>query len=295
MENPALLNGTFYKEGGYPFYKDFILRNVFTEVQRIAFCEAETVYDECFLLSKKNRLAEAGSVYNKCSVIHMLLDPVVATWVMALCGPRLSYYHYKIGDPSRAITFTEEIIEANRLLQDKGFQYLFFSEIQQFHNLSRIYFSLKHTARAVDLCIDILMNIVRRVKTWNPGMIMDGIREEKLIEAAQYGMIIQVMTETFVRILLCFETDSAVLRYWLQRFINPLSEIGFYRLSDDSRYKYFDELILFLQQAVLNKTGINEKSALFTERHKVDKTIIEVLSRYIMFCISEKEAEIAAA
>ena len=124
---------------------------------------------------------------------------------------------------------------------------------------------------------------------------INGVPEEYIIADSQYVMIIQVMTETFIRILRMFENNAVLLRYWLKRFIAPLLKIKFFLISSDRRYKHIEALIAFLNGAVLNKEKIDNANLLFVEKSSVDKTLLEVFYSYIKFCIAEEEDALIAA
>lgn len=295
MKKSGALDKISFKEGSYPFYRDFILETIFNDAQRQAYHMASDAYDNCFLLAKQNNSVASEEAYGQCCTIKETLEPAVAAWVTALCEPRLSYYNYKTKDYQRAILVTEKIIEATQLLQKEGYQTLYFSEVQQLHNLSRIYFTLDETNDAVALSLKCLVGIYERSGGWIPGLVVNGIPEEYIIADAQYAMLVQVMTETFIRILRTFKTDAVLLDHWLKQFIGPLTEIKFSLISADHRYKHVDALVSFLYGMVLNKDEPDYKSLLFVEKKNVDQLLLAVLYEYITFRITENEKEMLVA
>jgi len=295
MEKSDPTNKNFFKEGAYPFYRDFILETIFNAAQRRAYTEASDAYDHCFLLAKQNNAEAAAVAYHKCCSLREKLDPAVAEWVTALCEPRLSYYYYKTKDYPTAILVTKKIIGANQLLQQKGYQLMYLSEIQQLHNLSRIYFTLGETAEGVALSLKCVVDIHEHADSWMPGIMMNGIPEEVIITDLQYAMIVQVMTETFIRILRTFKTNIVLLDYWLRKFTEPLSTLKFSLLSSDHRYKHIDALVSFLQKTIVNKDDPDYTNLLFTEKSTVDRLLSGVLYEYITFSITENEKALLVA
>ena len=295
MEKSDPINKTSFKEGAYPFYRDFILETIFSAAQRRAYTEASDAYDHCFLLAKQNNAEAAAVAYQQCCALRDKLDPAVAEWVTALCEPRLSYYNYKTKDYATAILATKKLIGANQLLQKKGYQLMYLSEIQQLHNLSRIYFSLNETEKGVGLSLDCLLGIYEHAAHWKPGMMMNGISEAYLITDLQYAVIVQVMTETFIRLLRTFKTDTVLLDYWLRKFTEPLSALKFALLSSDYRYKHIDALVSFLQETIVNKDEPDYTNLLFVEKSKVDRLLSGVLYEYITFSITENEKALLVA
>jgi tetratricopeptide (TPR) repeat protein len=278
----------------YELFVDFIVETVFNDHQRQ---EYKKIYDSCvncFVFAKQNNLDEAKKCFEES--IFLFESCENKHWISTLCMPKISYYEYKTANYESAIYRSNQIIESLKYLQKNNYQYLFLSEVQQFHNLSRIYFTLNNTREAVAICVKCLVGIYEHSGKWRPGMIINGIPEEYIIAAdVQYIMITQVTTETFLRILRMFEADAVLLRYWLKQFIDPLSEISFSLISTDRRYKYIDALISFLQGMILNKGETDYGNLLFIEKANIDKALLKVLYGYIKFSIVENEKALVMA
>lgn len=289
MKKLDAISKTSFKEGAYHFYQDFIVKTVFNDVQREEYKNASDAYNHCFFLAKENKSEAAKKAYTVCCALKKKLDPFVAQWIAALYEPRLSYYHYKTQDYQMAISVTGEIILANRILQEQGYQYLFFSEMQQVHNLSRIYFKLGQTSHAISICIKSLINMYECSDRWTLGRMIGGIPEDDIIADSQYAMIVQIMTETFIRILRTFQSDSISVYYWLEQFVIPLSEIKFSSISKDIHYQFVDALTSFLKGMVLNRNIIDYENLLLVEKINVDKLLLGVVCEYITFWINENE------
>lgn len=62
-----------------------------------------------------------------------------------------SLYYYKTGDKQEAIRLVHNTLENNRELEARGFPFLVFDRVSQYHNLSRIYFSMNEPEKAFEI------------------------------------------------------------------------------------------------------------------------------------------------
>ncbi|BAV04872.1 hypothetical protein SAMN05421788_11810 [Filimonas lacunae] len=283
------------KEGPYTIYLNYILDTVFTPQQKQDFNRLSQAYDNCFALAKENKETEMDRAYAYCCQLTESVDAGIMPWIEALCAPRLSYCQYKKKDFVGALDFTYEIIAANQYLQQQGYQYLFFSEIQQWHNVSRIYFSQGDTKEAIAVCVRCVDDMAKQSGKWESFVLLNGISEGTLIAESQYGMLIQVLTETFIRILKLYKKETVLLRYWLQQFMNPLDSIEFSRLSEDIRYRHLDALMALLREMMLENGEVNAANLLFTDKENVSKELLEVMHAYLRAYISGNAAALAKA
>jgi hypothetical protein len=79
-----------------------------------------------------------GESYYEIAESNALLKQVIAN----VYDRSKSFYYYKTGNTAKAIDLINHTLINNRLLEEKGFKFLVFDRIQQYHNLSRIYFSV---------------------------------------------------------------------------------------------------------------------------------------------------------
>lgn len=283
-----------YQTNPYVFYVNGIIDATIPLHQVTQYNELSLAYNDCFFLAKQKKITEAAEAYDKGCTLQKFIDPALDTWITVFCGPNLSYYYYKTEHYNESISLTHEIIETCRDLQNRGYYYLFFSEIQQYHNLSRIFFTLNNTEEALYQCTRCMADMADRGTGWDTQTLINGIPEMTLIRITQYGMIIQVLTETCGRLLRTYGKDPVQLRHWLAYFLAPLSGIRFATISDEHRYKYIDAFISFLHEAVLSDNDINEDNLLLTEKQHVDKTLLSTFYQYVKFVIAETETAHAA-
>lgn len=62
-----------------------------------------------------------------------------------------SFYHYRLGAFDEAIRLIEETMVNNRYLERNGFDFLIYDRVQQYYNLSRIFFARGEAAYGLEL------------------------------------------------------------------------------------------------------------------------------------------------
>lgn len=227
---------TSYKAEPYSFYIKNIIAK-FDEKEKKEYDKINHAYNNCFLYAKQNKLEEAKEAYNELFEINKRISHSLISWVIVFCAPNLSYYYYKINDFKTAIDLTWNIIKSAKQLQYEGHPYLFFSEIQQLHNLSRIYFKLNDGARAVSLCNECISDIINHSKHWDTNNFINGVPEIEIIELTQYEMIIQVLTETCNRLINRAKEDNIESEKLLGIFIKYIITLDFQSVSEGAMYR----------------------------------------------------------
>ncbi|GGH58918.1 hypothetical protein HNQ91_000523 [Filimonas zeae] len=290
MQKPNAIGSTSAKEGPFQVYMNYILDNVFTPAQKAEYNHISDTYDAFFKAAKEKKRSDLETLYNECCSLADKMDAGIATWVIAICAPRLSYYQYSRKDFTGALDFTLEIIAANQLLQQQGYQYLFFSEIQQLHNLSRIYFTQNRMEEAVQVSVRCIRDMAAHAGKWGSFLPLKGMREEEVIAESQYGMTIQVLTETFIRLLKMHDKDAGALQYWFKAFTVPVSRIRYPETAFDIRYQQMDAVIHLLLEMMENYGSISDSYLQWAKEESLVKELKEVLLAYLRHCVTAQES-----
>jgi len=114
-----------------------------------------------------------------------------------------SYYYYRTGDIGQAMRLIQNTLRNNRVLEKEGFPFLIFDRVSQYHNLSKLYFSLKERGKA--------MEILRQMVNFL------ALGESSLLEGAdpaylfsQEGYILEIRYSLLCQLL--FETSGQLLK-----------------------------------------------------------------------------------
>lgn len=294
MENIINFENSSYKENPYSFYINNIITR-FPPKEKSQYDKIASAYNNCFLLAKQNKIEEAEKAYNKLHETNKEIFPSLIPWVMVFCAPNLSYFYYKIKDIRLAIDLTWDIIKFSKQLQSEGYQYLFFSEIQQLHNLSRIYFKQEDEATAVSLCMQCLSDIVNHSKNWKQGRSINGIAERELIDITQYAMIIQVATETCNRLIRKIRANSLIVDKCLGLFLNHLAKLSFKSISSETRYLNLDTFSLLMKR-FLNEgiDDIEESDLRFISANDSDKNLLRTLYSFASYLNKRENIDLAS-
>ncbi len=298
MKNDTLKKDFFDEKGVYSFYVNFICNTLLSAEETKIYSLVKHFYNACFLLSRENKLDEAAFNYEKGKEVYESAPVDLQPWLEVFCRPHISYYYYKIKDYPKSVALTNGIIESARMLSAKGYQYLFFVEVQQMHNLSRIYFATGELQRAIQLCVKCLKAIVDHSLCWSPGMLINGMKEERLIEITQKEMLLQIVLETYNRMLRLFKDAVPELRKQMKAFVDPVVKLDFETISADTDYVMWNGFfsltknVLDYEMEVLDKKGL-----LFVENNRMDKELLQVLLSLISLMqeeIERSESAIAA-
>ncbi len=283
MENLSYLNDP------YSFFIGFVVENVFDNYQRQEFKKISDSSSHCFSLVKQNILDEAKKYFEES--VFLFESCQNKHWISTLCMPNISYYEYKIVGYEPAICRTNEIINSLKYLQRNNYQYLFFSEIQQYHNLGRIYFSMDKVALAIDQCIYCLSSIIEHSKNFQSNNFIYEVTEFELYRINQYKMTIQVLAETCNRLIVYYEGDLQQLKKCLEDFVRPLSILDFTSILPGPQYMAIDKFIEIMADVFTNDHNkLHENILLFAQNQYADKALLKTLFKYVNYINSTATA-----
>jgi tetratricopeptide (TPR) repeat protein len=266
-------------------YLDFIVTSVLNEPEKEAYYKIVPCYERCLLFAKENKLQEATKAFNEARLHKNLLTPKLESWMKIFCTSSISYYYYKMRHYQRALRLINESITAIQLLYKNGYQYLFFAEIQQIHNMSRIYFVLNQTEKAIALCVGAVEAVFRQSFLFNTDKMIGNLPEKELINNCQYAMLIQLISETYNRILLKSHSSIIERQTWLTNFTTPLQNINFSSMSNEPRYIIFDEFISFMNKALnSNSRGLTEEDYMrLIKCASINRPLLKVIYNYLSY------------
>ncbi len=238
------------------------------------------VYNACFVLAKQNKIHEADNEYVNCSQVKRLVTNNIYPWVTLFCDPYLSYYYYKIGSYKQAISNTLNSIKIARKLQKQGYQYLFLVEVQQFHNLSRVYLKEGEFKKAIYLYIKCFEKIIRQNETFTTTKCTNSLFEIELIKKTEYEKMLQIFTETYDVIIKKFDNDILLIKKWLSIFFSSIVVLDF-------KYRYINFYMFIKIMNELSKEFINNKGNLTADISKFlrsshsNKKLLTILFNYM--------------
>lgn len=261
-------------------YSDYILDRFFDERNRALYSKIESAFDDCFVMSKDHRFVEAeiqlraGEAYR--SLISLELQP----WVTCLIGQRVSYFYYKIREFEKAIDISNQIIGSSRTLVSDGFQFIFFTEIQQLFNISRIFFAKKDESTALEYSTKCLQQILEQSSSWNSNRFIksSSFSERELIFDMQYKMLRYIIVESYARAIKALQNDWYSFNGILTGFTTKLQQLNF---EIPSGHYSCGDLPIFIKIAIhFFENGaetIDEAGADFIQSKHTDKLLLKIL------------------
>ena len=265
--------------GGYYLLAE--LKGVLSERQQLEYWQCAAVFDKCFNMAKQNDLSESEKLYEQCMAIMKNLEPVLLDWLVAFFGQRLCYFLYKSNRYSEGIELTSRIIKVVELINLNGYKYMFFVGIQQKLNLARIYFQMNESSKAISLCSGCMKEMYRKPGSFETKRMCGAVSEQELLEITQYGMTVEVLSETSRRILQYFKGDSLEMERLVLQFIKPLASLNFSSLLPEPRYENIDRFISIMAGLCRFKDLLDEDILYFMDNKNADRKLINVLHGYI--------------
>lgn len=270
-----------YWENPGLFYITAIVEALFTKTEQLQYQETVLAFDQCFRFARENNMQEANAAYEKCSQLTSSLNTSLLDWLLAFYGQRLCYYHYKLKHFEEGIGLTQQINRSVERLQQKGYQFLFFVEIQQRLNLSRIYIAQNEMSKAISICTGCITEIYDRSNDFDSRQLINGVPESELTRIAQYEMIVEVLTDACNKILSRLKEYPDQLEKATVDLIEPLIKLDFNTLSGEPKYTCINKFISLLG-GLTGYSEIEDNDILFFMNSPyADKKMLMVLNRYI--------------
>jgi len=215
---------------------------------------------------------------------NAISDNTMLDWVNTIAYPAKAYYFYKTNNYNNAIEYTQKAIFLFECLYDQGHELNVFGVIQQYHNLSRIYFTYKEFEKAVALSIEIFGLLLTGRSPITSARITDNQYKEQK-DFLISGYVTQVINEALYSILRLSGPKSSI-----QKHLSNLL-CGLYKSLDANKdsllYKRCQWLFLF--SPIVNKQESFKKiDALDSTIYNNKKKDIIILSKYLTFFTSNK-------
>lgn len=154
-------------------------------------------YRAAFDFAKSNMLNISNYYFNKGdSLLEHVNSEALHLWLTFYSLPKKAYLMYKKGVIDQAETMTLQVIDVCQYLRSNGDNYLVFAELQQYQNLSRIYFFTGKSEKAIQLnlqCLQLLYCGSSELTTSRYLMIDDNVKNE-LSTALTYQLFIDSLS-----------------------------------------------------------------------------------------------------
>lgn len=189
-----------------------------SDEEALAYTLISFYYKNAFELAKKNQLFAAS--YYICQGDALMKDitgELLILWLNLYMMPKKSFHVYKKGSLEDAEQMTLEVIGTCRALQSRGNNFIFFAEIQQYHNLSRIYFRRNEVEAGLTICNNCLKVLYENpVHSVN---LIPGFKSNNFYELS-IASIYQIFVETVYFIFKKADGNKVQLVSWLKFFLN---------------------------------------------------------------------------
>ena len=113
-----------------------------------------------------------------------------------------SYYHYRTGDIGQAMRLIYNTLRNNSVLEKEGFPFLIFDRVSQYHNLSKLYFSLQERDKALEILRQMVNFLALGESSLLEGADSDYLfSQEAYILEIRYSLLCQLLFETSGQLL----------------------------------------------------------------------------------------------
>jgi hypothetical protein len=261
-------------------YSEYIKDNLFHGENKTLYAKIESALDDCFTLSKTNRLLEAEIQLKAGESFKSSISLELQPWVNSFLGQRISYFYYKTGDFEKAIDISNQIISSSRTLVAFGFQFMFFTEIQQLFNISRISFAKKEVSTALEYSIHSIRQILGRSSKWNSSLFIESasFSEREITFDMQYKMILFIVVESYARAIKALESNWCSFNSILTGFTTEMEKLDFEILSGQYSCKSFSIFFKIVKYFFENGAEeVDEQGADFIQSKHTDKRLLRVL------------------
>jgi hypothetical protein len=155
-------------------------------------------------------------------------SPLLRNFLINVYNRSRSLYHYRLRQVNEAIALIEEVLKNNEFLEGLGFPFLVFDRVSQYHNLSRVYFSMEQRSRA----FEIVTENVRFLMGGRSDLLGNTTLHTRLPADPQYqemrhSLLSQLIFET-AKPLLYSERELAIITAWENFFDNITANLPFY-------------------------------------------------------------------
>lgn len=261
-------------------YEDYIINFIFDKQSKDLFSKISLAYDNCFLLAKENRFADAEIQMKQGEQYQKSLGPDVQHWINSFLGQRVAYYYYKIRDFENAINVSNKVISSGKILVENGYQFMFFSSIQQMFNISRIFFARKDVSTALTYSGDAIKLMIDQSSRWKPELFIEkgSFSENEMIATIQYKMIHGIIVESYAKSIKAFGSECIDAENLLREFTTDMINLDLENAFDDLKYR---DLTTFFQIAggfwTYGTDVIDEPGAAFLQAKNTDKKVLKIL------------------
>jgi|GEM_PF-6275314 hypothetical protein len=261
-------------------YSDYVVGRIFDEENRNLFSKIESAFDNCFMLSKENRVLEAETHLKAGERYKSLISPELQPWVTSFLGQRVSYFYYKVGNFEKAIDISNQIISSSRTLVSSGFQFMFFTEIQQRFNISRIFFAKREISAALEYNINSIQQTLERSPKWNANLFIESssFSERDIIFDMQYKMMLSIILESYSRAIKALENNWCSLYSTLTEFTTKMERLDFEIQSGYYDCKDFSIFLKIVKYFFENGAeSVDDTGADFLQSKHTDKRLLKIL------------------
>jgi hypothetical protein len=261
-------------------YEDYAINFIFDKQSKDLFAKISLAYDNCFLLAKENNFADAEIQMKLGEQYQTSLGSDVQQWINSFLGQRVAYFFYKTGDFENAINISNKIIGSSKILVENGYQFMFFSSIQQMFNISRIFFARKDVSAALTYSRNAIKQTIVQSFRWKPELFIDtsSFSEKELILNMQYKMIYSIIVESYARAIKAFGSERIDAQNLLRDFTIGMIDLDLENSFGDQQFRDLTAFFQIARGFWTNGTDvIDEAGAAFIQSKNADKKLLKVL------------------
>jgi hypothetical protein len=265
---------------------DEILKRELIKEEHLHYKIVCSYYDIALACSKKMQLSKAAFFFSKGdaisrgnSIYKQVISNKTKRWISVYALPKKAYYYYKKKDFRTSTLLTYKSISMFRNFYLEGNHIEIFGEIQQYHNLSRLYLNTnRNVAKGLSICVELLKLLCLGYATITESVIRYPNELTKSdIDELRTLFVLQVLNETLFTLFRLFQNQQEKLMYYLAFLLTPI-----YVLSDQFpdniflnrlRWLSFFKIILSNEKIHYNVTDLSI--------YNYPKQDVQVLKLYI--------------
>jgi hypothetical protein len=188
----------------------------------------------------RGRYLLANHLFSKGEHLMTAIDhtahPLLLAFLNNVYNRSKSLFHYRRGETDTAIALIQATVVNNQRLEARGFDFLVFDRVSQYHNLARVYFSIKRPEEGMKVVLDNICFLMTGASSLFGTVQAPGIRDyTKDYLDMRFSLLCQLIVDT-VRSYVG-EEDTVAQRSARITFFNTLALYlpDFIVVTDDER------------------------------------------------------------
>lgn len=215
----------------------------------------DSSFFKAFMLAKEKKVEESQTLFDEAEIKLANEGPHYYPKYLYLGTflPKKAYWHYKTARFDMALYLTIKAILVNEKLKtEKGWNFLVFAQVQQYHNLSRILIAKKKITESIILNARLIWFLITKKASGLKYLNSISLQSNKEESVLRCAMTYQVLIET----IQLFSKLKTSLNSYLEPFLSYLKElVPQFKVENENERVLKNLLSLFSNLNLADRSG----------------------------------------